>query len=227
MKHSFHLVIMFLLLLAVASPPVHAADETGFDAGIKMWVNNWRQSRPASDSISSDTTMLLGPAVDARLGGQGFVNASFLFSTADYRFSEPGFTANVSRQDLDLALGYLVVPEFGLFIGYKYALFDESATGIEDTLSGPTLGAVVQAPLDPWLTFYGRLLYLFTRFEQDDAGTVFREDSPGWGLEFGLKYAFTKQFLGSIGYRYEANKGKESDVTDSFGGLTLAAMIRF
>jgi len=81
--------------------------------------------------------------------------------------------------------------------------------------------------MDPWLTFYGRLLYLFTRFEQDDAGVVFREDSPGWGLEFGLKYAFTRQFLGSIGYRYEENTGNVTDVTDSFSGVTFSAMLRF
>jgi hypothetical protein len=226
MKRSLYLLVFALLLLADVQP-VHAGKEAKIDAGIKLWLNNWRQSRPGLDSISSDSTMLLGPAVEAELGEQVFLDASYLFSTADYRFSEPGMTANISRYDADLAVGFLVVPEFGLFAGYKHATFKEAATGIKDTLWGPTLGMVLHAPMDPWLTFYGRLVYLFTRFEQRDAATLFREDSPGWGLEFGLKYAFTRQFLGSIGYRYEENRGNESDVTDGFSGLTFGAMLRF
>lgn len=226
MKRSFS-VIVFALLLFAGVHPVHAGDDAKIDAGIKMWLNNWHQSRPGLDSISSDSTMLLGPAVEAELGEQVFVEASYLFSAADYRFSEPGMTANISRYDADLAVGYLVVPEFGLFAGYKHGTFKEAATGIKNTLWGPSLGMVLHAPMDPWLTFYGRLLYLFTRFEQNDGGTVFREDSPGWGLEFGLKFALTRQFLGSIGYRYEENTGNESDVTDGFSGLTFGAMVRF
>jgi len=226
MKRSLSVIVFTLLLFAWALH-VQAGDGTKIDAGIKMWLNNWYQSRPGLDSISSDTTMLLGPAVEAELGEQVFLDASYLFSTADYRFSEPGMTANISRYDADLAVGFLVVPEFGLFAGYKHATFKEAATGIKDTLWGPTLGMVLHAPMDPWLTFYGRLVYLFTRFEQNAVGTVFREDSPGWGLEFGLKYVFTKQFFGSIGYRYEENTGKDSDVTDAFSGLTFGAMLRF
>ena len=226
MKRSLSVIVFTLLLFAWALP-VQAGDGTKIDAGIKMWLNNWYQSRPGLDSISSDTTMLLGPAVEAELGEQVFLDASYLFSTADYRFSEPGMTANISRYDADLAVGFLVVPEFGLFAGYKHATFKEAATGIKDTLWGPTLGMVLHAPMDPWLTFYGKLLYLFTQYEEKDAGTVFQEDSPGWGLEFGLKYAFTRQFLGSIGYRYEENRGNKSDVTDSFSGLTFSAMLRF
>jgi opacity protein-like surface antigen len=220
----FLCVIVIALLLIAGVPPVHAADGTKIEAGIKMWLNNWHRDQPGFVGISSDSTMLLGPAVEAKLGERVFLEASYLFSTADYRFSETG--DNISRQDADLAVGYLVVPEFGLFAGYKQATF-KWATGVKETLSGPVMGIVLQAPMDPWLTFYGRLLYLFTEFEQDDAGMVNREDSPGWGLEFGLKYTFTRQFLGSIGYRYEENTGNKSDATDSFSGLTFGAMIRF
>jgi opacity protein-like surface antigen len=226
MKRSFP-VIVFVLLLFAGAPPVLAGDGAAIDAGIKLWLNSWNQSRPGLGSISSDSTMLLGPAIEARIGEQVFLEASYLFSTADYRFSEPGMTANISRDDADLAAGYLVIPEFGLFAGYKHATFKNAAMGIQDTLSGPALGMAVQANLNPSLTFHGRLLYLFTRFEQNGAGTAFREDSPGWGLEIGLQYAFTEQFLGSIGYRYEENTGKESDVTDAFSGMTLGAMLRF
>ena len=224
MKRSLY-AIVFALLLFAGAPPVFAGDGTKIEAGIKMWLNNWHRDQPGFLGISSDSTMLLGPAVEAELGEQVFLEASYLFSTADYRFSETG--DNVSRQDADLAVGYLVVPGFGLFAGYRHAAFEVKEAGVKNTLSGPVMGIVLHAPMDPWLTFYGRLLYLFTQYEEKDAGTVFQEDSPGWGLEFGLKYAFTRQFLGSIGYRYEENRGNKSDVTDSFSGLTFSAMLRF
>jgi hypothetical protein len=227
MMKRFLCVIVFISILTVAALPVHAVEGTTIEAGIKLWLNSWYQSRPGFTSISSDSTMLLGPAVEARFAGQAFLEASYLFSTADYRFSEPGMTSNISRRDADLAVGYLVIPEFGLFAGYRDVTFEESATGIKNTLAGPMMGVVLQAHPAFGLTVYGRLLYLFTEFEQKAGVTTFREDSPGWGLEFGLKYVFTRQFAGSIGYRYEENTGKESDVTDSFDGLTLSAMILF
>jgi hypothetical protein len=212
-------------MLTVGAPPVFAGEDGKIEAGIKMWLNSWDRDQPGFTGISSDTTMLLGPAVEARIREQVFLEASYLFSTADYRFAETG--DNISRRDADLVVGYLVVPEFGLFAGYKHAEFETKAAGVKSTLSGPVMGVALQAPMDRWLTFYGKLLYLFTEYEEKAAGTAFQEDSPGWGLEFGLKYAFTRQFTGSIGFRFEESTGKQSDVTDAFSGLTLAAMIVF
>ena len=220
-------VIVVALVLASGVAPMHAGEGAQIEAGIKMWLNSWYRSQPGYTGISSDTTMLLGPAVEAKIGEQAFLEGSYLFSTADYRFSEPGSTANISRRDADLIAGYLVIPEFGLFVGYKHAAFEERSAGVKSTLEGPVMGVVLQAPMDPWLRFYGRLFYLFTDFEETGGGATFEEDSPGWGLAFGLKYVFTPQFAGSIGYRYEENTGKRSDVTDSFDGLTLSAMILF
>lgn len=225
MKRLVH-VIVFTLVLAAGSAPADAGEGMQIEAGIKMWLNSWSRDKPGYTGVSSDSTMLLGPAVEAKFGERVFVEASYLFSTADYRFSETD--NNLSRRDADLAVGYLVVPAFGLFAGYRESAFEEKKTGYKSTLSGPVTGIVLQAPMDPWLTFYSRLFYLFTQFEQTGAGAALQEeDSPGWGLAFGLKYVFTRQFAGSIGFRYEENTGKESDVSDSFGGLTMSAMILF
>ena len=127
----FFSIIVFALLLFAGAPPVFAGDGTKSEAGIKMWLNNWHRDRPGYFGISSDSTMLLGPAVEAKLGEQAFLEASYLFSAADYRFSETG--DNVSRQDADIAVGYLVVPEFGLFAGYRQATF-KWASGVTETL---------------------------------------------------------------------------------------------
>jgi opacity protein-like surface antigen len=215
------------LLFFSGSGSAHAVEGAGVEAGVKMWLNDWHRSAPGFASITSDSTMLLGPAIEVQFPNHVFVEASYLFSTADYKFSEPAVPAKFERQDADLVVGYMVIPEFGLLLGYKNTWFQEQITGTRDTVFGPIAGILVIAPVDPALSFYGRLNYLFTQFKENDPGGIGREDSPGWTFEFGLKFAFTREFSGRLGYKYETNTGKDSDVRDSFSGLTLGGMIAF
>lgn len=198
-----------------------------FDVGLKMWLNSWHQDSPGSGGITSDTTMLIGPTFEARFTNNLFLETSVLVSTADYAFPQPGGSVNIDRQDFDIALGYMVAPGFGLLAGYKDSTFHESATGIQSTVSGPIIGVLGIAPVDEQLSFYGRLDYLFTEFSTNDPLSVSREDSPGWLVDVGMRYAFTRGFSGSIGYRYETNEGNVTHVRDSFSGLTLGGMFTF
>jgi hypothetical protein len=216
-----------VLLFFSVSGAARAGGGPGVEAGVKMWLNDWHRSAPGFASITSDSTMLLGPAIEVRLPNHVFVEASYLFSTADYKFSEPAVPTKFERQDADLAVGYMIIPEFGVLLGYKNTSFQEQNTGTRDTLFGPIAGIIWVAPVDVALSFFGRLNYLFTQFKETDPGGIGREDSPGWTFEFGLKFAFTREFSGRLGYKYETNTGKDSDVRDSFSGLTLGAMIAF
>ncbi len=224
---SFLIGVVATLLLVAGMGEARAEEGPGVQVGVKMWYNDWSQDRPGFGSITSDYTTLLGPAIEAKFENQVFIEASYLISTADYHFSDQISAADVERQDLDVAVGYLIIPEFGVLLGYKNTTFKERTTGIEDTLYGPGLGVNTNLPLNEDLSFYGRLDFLFTRFEQNDAGVVFREDSPGWMFEFGLKYAFTRSFFGSLGYKYETNEGNDTNVRDTFSGVTLGAMVGF
>ena len=218
-----------LLLMAGNTNEIQAQEGPGFDLGLKMWLNSWHQDTPDSGGITSDTTMLLGPAFEARFTNDLFLETSLLFSTADYSFPAPGGSFNIERQDFDIALGYMLVPGFGILAGYKDSTFHESATGLQSTVSGPVIGIKGIAPLDEQLSFYGRLEYLFTEFSTNnpDPLSVSREDSPGWLVDVGMKYAFTRGFSGSIGYRYETNEGNVSHVRDSFSGVTFAGTFTF
>ncbi len=217
-----------VLLLIAGSGVARAQEGTGVELGLKMWINDWTEDVPGAPSITSDSTVLLGPAIKVKFPNYVFLEASYLFSTSDYDFPDTG--AKVERQDLDAAIGYMIVPGFGVLAGYKHASFKNRDSGFTFDLYGPVIGIIGIAQVDPYLSFYGRLDYLFTKFKTNFPPEPFlpsREDDPGWMFEFGVKYAFTREFSGSIGYKYETYEGNDSDIRDTFSGLTLSGMVAF
>jgi hypothetical protein len=226
MKRILFAISVVLLMLAM-SGVVCAAERTGFQAGIKLWFNEWTQDVPGFGSVTSDTAVLIGPAVKAELGSRAFLEASYLAAGSNYRFSDPAVVGNTERHDVDLAAGYRIVPEFSLLAGYKNSQFENHAASTKATVSGPVIGVRADLPMDPYLAFYIGSNYLFTRFKQQGSAGDFREDSPGWTFEFGFKYSMTREFMGSFGYKYETNTGNDSNVQDSFSGITLSGMVVF
>ncbi len=215
-----------VLLLVAGAASGYAEERSGVEVGVKMWINDWTVDAPGFASNTSDSTVLLGPAISVKFPNYVFVEASYLFSTADYDFPDTG--EKVERQDLNLSVGYMIVPEFGVLAGYKHSWYKEKFTGFTSDLYGPVIGIIGIAQMDPYLSFYGRLDYLFTKFKTDNSLALFpREDNPGWMFEFGVKYAFTREFTGSIGYRYETYEGNDSSISDTLSGLTLSGMLTF
>jgi len=215
------------LLLIAGSGAVRAEESNWVEAGVKWWVNDWTHDDPRFGSITSDTTVLFGPEIKVKFPNHVFVEASYLFSLSDYTFSDNfNTTFNDDRQDANVAIGYMIVPEFGVLAGYKNSVNRTKETGIQDTVDGPVIGMVLNAPMYYNASFYGKLNYLFTRFKQQGGGiNGFQEDSPGWMWEFGFKVAFTRQFYGTFGWRYETNTGSNSNVQDSFSGLIFGATL--
>jgi len=223
----FLIGIATTLLLVGASAAGQAQESSGVQVGIDMWLNQWTQDRPGFASTTSDFVMLLGPTIEVTLPSQVFVKGSYLVSTSDYTFSDVVPPFNVERQDVNAALGYWIVPGFGILAGYRDTTLNDTSSGVKDTLYGPLIGIVGDAYVDDQLSFYGRLDYLFTKFEEKDALGTFSENSPGWMVAFGVKYAFTRSFTGSFGYRYETNQGDISGINDSFSGVTFSGLFTF
>ena len=215
-----------VLLLFLASGAAQAEAGERVEAGVLMWFNQWTHDVPGAGSITSDSTVLFGPAIEVKFPNHVFMDASYLFSLSDYTFSY-GAIYNDDRQDANIAIGYMIVPEFGVLAGYKNSANKTRETGIKDTLYGPVVGMVVTAPLAVNASFYSKLNYLFTRFKQQDAGSGFQEDSPGWTFEIGFKVGFTREFSGTFGYKYETNTGSNSNIQDSFSGFVFGAMFAF
>ncbi len=216
--------VLTAFVLTAATGVVRAEQATEVEAGVKLWYNKWESKGPG-ETVTSDYIMLIGPAIGVKFPSGVFLDGTFLFSTSDYKFSAVG--EKWSREDLEAAIGYMIVDEFGLLAGYKNVWLKEHETGDKETLYGPMIGAVLRAPVNDAFSFYGNLDYLFTRFKLESAFDTFTEDSPGWIVEIGVRYAFTRQFAGNLAYRYETTKGKDTDVRDTFTGLTLGALYVF
>jgi hypothetical protein len=213
------------LLLIATNGVALAQERTEVEVGVKFWFNDWTHDVPGVPSVTSDTTALFGPTIEVKFPNQVFMEGSYLVSTSDYDFPDG---TRFDRQDLELSVGYMIVPGFGVLAGYKNVDMKEQFTGEKDTVYGPLIGIIGIAQVDPYLSFYGKFDYLFTKFKATGGGLPeFREDNPGWIFEFGVKFAFTREFLGTIGYKYETTEGNDSNVDDTFSGLTLGALVKF
>ncbi|HSQ78164.1 MAG TPA: outer membrane beta-barrel protein [Nitrospirota bacterium] len=225
MKRIFIGAVAALLLIA-ANGTALAQERTEVEVGVKFWFNDWTHDVPGA-SITSDTTALFGPTIEVKFPNQVFVEGSYLVSTSDYDFPDD---TRFDRQDLELAIGYMIVPGFGVLAGYKNSSFKERAgfdVGLEDKVYGPLIGVIGIAEVNPYFSFYGKFDYLFTKFKETVAGSAFEEDNPGWIFEVGVKFGFTREVFGNIGYKYETNEGNDSNVRDTFSGLTLGALVKF
>src|SRR5574342_132247 len=118
MKRVLTGIAAALLLLISGSGVARGEEGARVEMGIKLWLNNWHHSDPGVENIRSDFATLLGPAIEAKFGDHLIAEASFLFSVSDYTFSNSN-TINDGRQDADIAIGYLIVPNFGVLAGYK------------------------------------------------------------------------------------------------------------
>ena len=214
------------LLLVAGSGAAYAGAAKGVEAGVQMWINEWTHDVPGAGSITSDSTVLFGPAITVKFPNHVFVEASYLFSVSDYTFVSDRIY-NDERQDVNVAIGYLIVPGFGVLAGYKNSSFREKETGIKDTVYGPQVGMIGIAPMHVNTVFYGKFNYLFTRFKQKDEFGVFQEESPGWTFELGFKADFTREFSGTFGYKFETDTGSNSNIEDSYSGLIFGAMFAF
>ena len=225
MKHSV-LAVTLALLFVLCGAAADAQEQDGVTVGIKTWINDWTHDVPGARSIRSDYAVLAGPSLRAKFADIFYGEATYLVPVSNYQFSDPT-PAHIEREDGEFLLGVSIVPGFGIEAGYKDSRFKEQATGIKDSVYGPMLGFSGTGYLDPDISFTLRLDYLFTDFRQEDALGVFQESSPGWLFDVGFRAALSPGFSGTLGYRYETNKGSASGIRDSFSGAGLGVMISF
>jgi hypothetical protein len=219
--------------MVLSSSFVFAADDVKVEAGIKMWNNEWESKDPIDGTMKFDAALLIGPAVVVTLPNNLFFEASYLFSVTDYEKTEGPAKIEVERDDLDIAVGYLFIPEFGVFAGYRSTSMDWSVndaggggSGSFD-VSGPMIGLRGNYSFNDMFGVYASAAYLMTESEwKDDTGTM-KEDAPGTSFELGVKAMFSKQLSGTLGYKMESFEGDKSKVEDTFSGVTLGVMYAF
>jgi len=219
--------VLLLLTMSGAVRAEEGAEVTEVTVGVKTWFNNWKREAASVGSETSNYTLLIGPAIEAEFPNHIFVEGSYMMSASDYKFSDgDNIVRKFDRADLDLAVGYMFTHTIGVFAGYRDSRFEEKDVDVKESVYGPLIGIRASAPLDEALSVYGKLSYLLTTFKSSEEG-MGSEKAPGWVAEAGVKYAFTKEFAGSLGYKFEQTETKESEIKDTFSGVTLDVMYTF
>jgi len=176
-------VLACLALGAVAPMAAYADDDNSvqvgkdvfMSAGMKLWINTW-QTNLTGNSGKSWTQLTADPNVgyipNLSLKYKKLLLATSFMATGDYKFPRESFidagpTTNAlditgSRQEFDLNVGYYVVPQVVLTMGYKGVTEKfhvvSSRTGASDNkvyLNGVTFGVAGSAPIGNGFSVYG------------------------------------------------------------------------
>lgn len=226
MNHIARRFVAILILLSMAGT-ASAEEGTRTAAGLKIWMNRWKSEGPGSQSGTSGIGALIGWAAEAEFSNGVFVEASYLVSVSDYSFEHSDVTTDVERNDVDVVAGYQFNRNVGVFTGYRSSQFWEKMTKNKETVHGPLIGVRGSVPLNNALSLFGELTFLPWSTKATFAATNEKETALGWFSKAGVKYVFTSEITGALGYLYETTKGEDSKVKDTFAGLTLDMMYSF
>ena len=204
-----------------------AEEGTKTAAGLKIWMNRWKSEGPGSEGGTSGIGALIGWAAEAEFSNNVFVEASYLVSVSDYTFDQTDVTTEVERSDVDMAVGYMFNHGLGVFAGYRSSQFWEKITKNKETVHGPLIGARGSVPLNNALSLFGELTFLPRSTKATFGATNEKETALGWFSRAGVKYVFTREIAGALGYQYETSKGQDTKIKDTFAGVTLDIMYSF
>jgi opacity protein-like surface antigen len=226
MNHIARGFVSILLILSMAGT---ASAEEGIRtaAGLKIWMNRWKSEGLGSEGGTSGIGAMIGWAAEAEFSNNVFVEASYLVSVSDYTFDRTDVTTDVERNDVDVVAGYQFIHNVGVFAGYRSSQFWEKITKNKETVHGPLIGVRGAVPLNNALSLFGDLTWLPRSKKATFAATDEKETALGWISRAGVKYVFTREITGALGYQYEMTKGKNTKVKDTFAGATLDVMYSF
>lgn len=228
-----HRLTALALCLAGAA---HAQDSNlSVSVGVKAWHTQWTTFGYYVNETNGDRVLIQVPAKDkfvyiphlnARYGN--FVGSISGYLPTDHSFVDGGGNR---RRELDVNLGYFVLPSVALTVGYKKV--GQKAPDGNYELSGPVAGLSATAPLGGAFALYGALG--LGRMSDTDASTV-KFDADYRLAELGLAYNLpmdrvVKTLSFTLGYRIQVLSSKEAlgsqDGRDLTQGLTVGLVAAF
>ena len=229
-------IVVLAALMVLSRKFAFTKDDVKVEAGVKIWNSGWKSEDPDpvnGGTLKFDAALLVGPAVAVTLPSYLFFEASYLFSVTDYEKTEGAGKITAERDDLDIAIGYMFIPEVEIFAGYRNTSrkwkFTDVGTNESGTIdvTGPILGVRANYSFDTMFGIYASAAYLMTKSESKDTAGTMKKDYPGTSFELGVKAMFSKALSGTLGYKMESFEGDKSKVKDTFSGLTIGVMYAF
>ena len=245
MKRS-SVVLAALVAMLLGSSNLAYADGTKVTVGIKAWANSWEEkveyNGGGSDTWDNGSSLMIGPSVNLRFENNMFLGAAYLVSTSDYESNDwifVGDTMSFDRKDLDLTLGYMITPKFGVFAGYKSiesdATYKYPPLSIDQkigtwTLKGPGIGILGNIPLSESFALYGNLAIMSIKQKISTELGSSSSDSAGASFEIGAAFAFSDALSANIGIKSQSFSGDDEfgdTYTDTFTGVTFGVNYTF
>lgn len=267
------------LLLPAAGHAQETPPVPHFSVGAKVWNASWLSYMPATytganaagqpaladviDSVEGSRRTSVLPLLAVRYG-KFIASASYGRFKSDFSLlSSPVATPagtvistrsdHFARRESDVTLGYFVLPQVALTLGYKHAReVRDTSLGIapqrrpflNNEADGVLLGAVASFPIEGALSFYAQGAYgparIKTRSADDSIAPI---DAHGRYLigEVGLSYPILLDRAGlravsaAIGYRTQTVKtasigtiyAEDRDLRDVRDGLVLSLNLTF
>ena len=181
---------------------------------------------PTYANVSSSTQVSFLPSIALRYGR--YVLAGSFQPTTRYESpvaETPGVTARPERREWDVSLGYAVMPNLVVSVGWKDvsidttlgASFPVTETALPIKFAGPFIGAAASTPLGSDWSLYGNVAY--GRPDAKVNGSTIGTSTDYISTEFGLQYslrglgqAFERAVL-ILGYRTQSSRTKNAAVT--------------
>lgn len=210
--------------------------DMNFFAGVRVWANEWDivtlrrelapdPANPTSliardqlDITTSDLELTPMPTIGVRYGK--LLASVTYFMPTSYN-GKGGLEKDVERREIDLNIGYYILPSLVVSLGYKDAKVDRILDTVdsEQKIKGILLGLSGSAPLSERWSLYGNFAYGLGRQKSEFSdATGESKYSARYAIgELGLSYrimdgnsgAFIKSLSGSIGYRAQSYTTKD------------------
>ena len=231
---SMHLVVLTLGFCGAA-----AAQDTGLSVsvGARAWFTQWTtfsyytqgNNNLALTQESASEKLVLIPLLSVRYGD--VVGSLSYFPTTHVSFSNGN---RGTRQEIDLNLGYTVIPGVTLTLGYKK--ISQRSEPYRYEPAGPTAGVSLNAPLVGAYSIYGVLGLGKLKTPKTGPDTVVKFSTDYRLTEVGMAYTLSgdrlpRRWTFTGGYRIQVMSSKEAfpgqDGRDTTQGFTFGAIATF
>lgn len=226
----------WLAVLALCSASNAMAQESGLSisVGARAWYSEWTTFSYLTDDanqnialtqVSADEELAFMPIVSVRY--RNFVGSISGFPSTDYARADG---AVGERKELDVNLGYYVMPGLAFTVGYKEV--EQSGNGNRYRPAGPVVGMIGNAPLGGAWSLYGSLG--LGKLDTPSGDSVqFEADYrlTEIGVAYSLDARMPRRWTFTAGYRIQVMSSKEAfgsqDGRDTTEGFTLGALATF